>query len=91
MRISLGKNKYYYMERGTAAKQTGKLSSYQEKIQLIYLIKIDLLLCCRCLLALGNNILLEDSLEDNLSNLHSLTCALPLILFYVVTFSILLL
>ena len=29
MRISLGKNKDYYIERGIAVKQTGKLSSYQ--------------------------------------------------------------
>ena len=27
--ISLGKNKFYYIERGTAAKKIGKLSSYQ--------------------------------------------------------------
>ena len=27
--MSLGKNKVYYIERGTTAKKTGKLSSYQ--------------------------------------------------------------
>ena len=90
-RISLGKNKDYYIQIGTTTQQTGKLSSYQEKIGLIYIIEIDLMLCCRCLLALGNNILLEDSLEDNLSNLHSLTCSSPLIFFHVATFITLLL
>ena len=73
-RVFLSKNKDYYIKRGTTAQQTGNLSSYQEKIGPIYLIEIDLLLCCRCLLALGNNILLEDSLEDNVSKIGRASC-----------------